>query len=91
MLISLRPRRTRGGQIAAAATAILLISGCVNSSKNTYEGKDVGRMIDTTEATVVSSRVVNIKEESRATVRWPVPRSAASAPVSPRTPITTSA
>lgn len=65
MLISLRPRRTRGGQIAAAATALLLVSGCVNSSKNVYEGKDVGRMIDTTEATVVSSRVVNIKEESK--------------------------
>ena len=65
MLISLRPQRTRGGQIAAAATALLLVSGCVNSSKNVYEGKDVGRMIDTTEATVVSSRVVNIKEESK--------------------------
>jgi len=65
MLTSLRPRRTLGGQFAAAATALLLVSGCVNSSKNTYEGKDVGRMIDTTEATVVSSRVVNIKEESR--------------------------
>jgi outer membrane lipoprotein SlyB len=30
-----------------------------------YEGRDVGRMIDTSEATVVSSRIVNIKEESK--------------------------
>jgi outer membrane lipoprotein SlyB len=65
MLNSLLPRRARGGQFAAAATALLLVSGCVNSSKNVYEGRDVGRMIDTTEATVVSSRVVNIKEESK--------------------------
>jgi outer membrane lipoprotein SlyB len=65
MLNSLLPRRTVGGQVAAAATALLLVSGCVNSSKNVYEGRDVGRMIDTTEATVVSSRVVNIKEESK--------------------------
>jgi outer membrane lipoprotein SlyB len=65
MLNSLLPQRTLGGQVAAAATALLLVSGCVNSSKNTYEGRDVGRMIDTTEATVVSSRVVNIKDESK--------------------------
>src|SRR5690348_13903932 len=65
MLNSLLPRRTIGGQIAGAATALLLISGCVNSSKSVYETRDVGRMIDTTEATVVSSRVVNIKEESK--------------------------
>lgn len=65
MLTSLHPQRTVGGQIAVAATALLLVGGCVNSSKNVYEGRDVGRMIDTTEATVVSSRVVNIKEESK--------------------------
>ena len=65
MLNSLLPGRTIGGQIAGAATALLLVSGCVNSSKNVYESRDVGRMIDTTEATVVSSRVINIKEESK--------------------------
>jgi outer membrane lipoprotein SlyB len=65
MLNSLLPQRTLGGQFAAATTALLLVSGCVNSSKNVYEGRDVGRMIDTTEATVVSSRVINIKNESK--------------------------
>jgi outer membrane lipoprotein SlyB len=65
MLISLLPRRTARGRLAAVIASLLLVSGCINSSKNVYEGRDVGRMIDTTEATVVSSRIVNIKEESR--------------------------
>lgn len=65
MLNSLLPQRSLGGQLAAVATSVLLVSGCVNPSKNVYEGRDVGRMIDTSEATVVSSRVVNIKEESK--------------------------
>jgi outer membrane lipoprotein SlyB len=48
--------------------ALLLASGCVNPTKAVYESRDVGRMIDTSEATVVSSRIVSIKEESRGRV-----------------------
>jgi outer membrane lipoprotein SlyB len=65
MLISLLPQRTLGGRLAAVAASLVLLSGCISSSKNVYEGRDVGRMIDTTEATVVNSRIVNIKEESK--------------------------
>lgn len=65
MLDSLLPQRTSGKRFVAAAASLLLVSGCINSSRNVYEGRDVGRMIDTTEATVVSSRIVNIKEESK--------------------------
>jgi outer membrane lipoprotein SlyB len=61
----LLPQRTLGGQLAAVLASLLLVSACVNPSKGVYQGHDVGRMIDTTEATVVSSRIVKIREESR--------------------------
>lgn len=65
MLNSLLPQRRSGRRVVAAVAALLLVSGCINPSKSVYEGRDVGRMIDTTEATIVSSRIVNIKEESK--------------------------
>lgn len=58
-------RSALGGRAAVVLASLLLASGCINPSKGVYEGHEVGRMIDTTEATVVSSRIVGIKEESR--------------------------
>lgn len=65
MQYSLFPQGTRRRQIAAIFASLILVSGCINPSKNVYEAHDVGTMIDTTEATVLSSRIVSIKEETK--------------------------
>lgn len=59
------PRCGLRGRLLAALASLLLLGACINPSKGVYEGRDVGRMIDTSDATVVSSRIVNIKEESK--------------------------
>jgi outer membrane lipoprotein SlyB len=53
------------GRMIAVLASLFLVGACINPSKSVYQGADVGRMIDTTEATFVSSRIVKIKEESR--------------------------
>ncbi|MGI9491169.1 MAG: hypothetical protein ACR2QF_01955 [Geminicoccaceae bacterium] len=41
----------------------LMLAGCTHPSSNTYEAADVGRTIETTKASVVSSRIVEISGE----------------------------
>jgi outer membrane lipoprotein SlyB len=43
----------------------LALAGCAASSKSTYNAADVGRMIETAEGKVVSSRIVKINEEPK--------------------------
>lgn len=50
--------------IACVAVVSIGLAGCANPSGSTYEGVDVGRTIETTRASVVSSRVVDIAGES---------------------------
>jgi outer membrane lipoprotein SlyB len=58
-------RSATTGRLIPIFAGLLLISGCINPSKDVYEAHAVGRMIDTSEATVVTSRIISIKEESR--------------------------
>ena len=44
-----------------AALMVFLLGACSTSTSDTYNAKDVGSVIDTTEATVLTSRVVNIE------------------------------
>lgn len=44
----------------------LVVGACANPSSGTYDAVDVGRTIETTEASVVSSRVVQITGETNA-------------------------
>jgi outer membrane lipoprotein SlyB len=44
--------------------ATLMASACATSSSSTYDAKDVGRTVETTRASVVSSRLVNISGET---------------------------
>jgi len=44
---------------------VLALGGCVSPSKNTYNAADVGRMIETTEGRVVSSRIVRVNEDPK--------------------------
>jgi outer membrane lipoprotein SlyB len=52
--------------VAFSLVAALLLAGCAHPSGSTYEAGDVGRTIETTQASVVSSRVVKIAGESNA-------------------------
>jgi outer membrane lipoprotein SlyB len=52
--------------VACSLVAALLLVGCSHPSGSTYESGDVGRTIETTQASVVSSRVVKISGESNA-------------------------
>jgi outer membrane lipoprotein SlyB len=52
--------------VAFSLVAALLLVGCSHPSGSTYESGDVGRTIETTQASVVSSRVVKIAGESNA-------------------------
>jgi len=51
---------------AGLLMAALLLSGCSHPSSTTYETGDVGRTIETAQASVVSSRVVDIAGDSNA-------------------------
>jgi len=42
---------------------VVLLGGCAASTKSAYDATDVGRMIETSEGTVVSSRIVTINEQ----------------------------
>ena len=46
---------------AIAAALALFAAGCADPSSSRYSASDVGQIIETTEGTVVSSRVVDIK------------------------------
>jgi outer membrane lipoprotein SlyB len=46
--------------VAGLLIAALLLAGCAHPSSTTYQMGDVGRTIETTQASIVSSRVVNI-------------------------------
>jgi outer membrane lipoprotein SlyB len=52
--------------VAFALVAALLLVGCSHPSGSTYESGDVGRTIETSQASVVSSRVVKISGQSNA-------------------------
>lgn len=41
----------------------LVLASCTTASKSTYDSADVGRMIETSEGTIVSSRIVHIDEK----------------------------
>src|SRR5690348_5389838 len=49
----------------AALILLLVVGGCSNSTKDVYDASDVGRVISTSEATVVSSRTVKITEQPK--------------------------
>lgn len=44
----------------------MLLVGCSHASNTTYSGSDVGRTIETSEASVVASRIVNVTGETNA-------------------------
>ena len=48
-------------RFSVAVLALLLLAACTTSDSNTYNAGDVGSVIETSEATVVSSRIVTIK------------------------------
>jgi outer membrane lipoprotein SlyB len=50
--------------VAYALAASLLVAGCSHSSTSTYEAVDVGRTIETSQGSIVSSRPVQIKGET---------------------------
>jgi outer membrane lipoprotein SlyB len=50
--------------VAFSLAAALLLVGCAHPSGSTYQAGDVGRTIETTQASVVSSRLVKISGES---------------------------
>jgi outer membrane lipoprotein SlyB len=51
-------------RMATAALAIVfVVSGCSTATKDVYDASDVGRVISTSEATVVASRTVKITEQ----------------------------
>ncbi|MGH6884668.1 MAG: hypothetical protein ACREGK_01165 [Geminicoccales bacterium] len=52
--------------VAGLLIAALLLAGCAHPSSTTYETGDVGRTIETANASVVSSRVVKIAGDSNA-------------------------
>jgi outer membrane lipoprotein SlyB len=52
--------------VALLLVAALVLAGCAHPSGSTYEAGDVGRTIETTQGSVVSSRVVKIAGESNA-------------------------
>jgi outer membrane lipoprotein SlyB len=52
--------------VAFSLVAALLLVGCSHPSGSTYESGDVGRTIETTQASVVSSRVVKISGQPNA-------------------------
>jgi outer membrane lipoprotein SlyB len=52
--------------VAFSLAAALLLVGCSHPSGSTYEAGDVGRTIETTQASVVSSRMVKIAGQSNA-------------------------
>ena len=47
--------------ITLCFAAVLVLSACTNSTSGTYSGRDVGQIIETSEGTVVSSRVVEVR------------------------------
>jgi outer membrane lipoprotein SlyB len=60
--------------VASVLVAIVLLAGCSHPSGTTYEAGDVGRTIETTHASVVSSRFVKVTGDSRAV--GPIPAAA---------------
>lgn len=47
--------------ITLCFAAVLALSACTNSTSGTYSGRDVGQVIETSEGTVVSSRLVEVR------------------------------
>jgi outer membrane lipoprotein SlyB len=48
-------------KVAAAAALALLAAGCANPTSSRYNSGDVGQIIETSEGTVLSSRIVEVK------------------------------
>jgi outer membrane lipoprotein SlyB len=48
-------------KVAVAAVLALLAAGCANPSSSRYNTSDVGQIIETSEGTVLSSRIVDIE------------------------------
>jgi outer membrane lipoprotein SlyB len=53
----------RGSAVFVAAALALAIAGCSHQTSSTYNADEVGRVIDTSRGTVLSSRVVEISGE----------------------------
>ncbi len=60
--------------VASVLVATVLLAGCSHPSGTTYEAGDVGRTIETTQASVVSSRFVKVTGDSGAA--GPIPAGA---------------
>ena len=56
--------RASGRSLGAAMLAALLLAGCSHPSSKTYQPTDVGRTIETTPASVISSRMVEVSGET---------------------------
>ncbi len=52
--------RAKTRTIAIAVAAALAVAGCSTPNTNTYNVQDVGRVIDTSGGTVVTSRIVDV-------------------------------
>jgi outer membrane lipoprotein SlyB len=48
-------------KVAAAAALVLLTAGCSSPTSSRYDSGDVGQIIETSEGTVLSSRIVEVK------------------------------
>jgi outer membrane lipoprotein SlyB len=53
----------RSAKIVAAAALAVSVAGCSHQSSETYNSNEVGQVIDTSNAVVLSSRVVKISGE----------------------------
>lgn len=70
---------TRSAIILAAAVLALAVAGCSRQTSSTYSSTEVGRVLDTSRATVLSSRVVEISGEGEQSGYGPLVGGAAGA------------
>jgi outer membrane lipoprotein SlyB len=70
---------TRSAIIIAAAVLALAVAGCSRQTSSTYNATEVGRVLDTSRATVLSSRVVEISGEGEQSGYGPLVGGAAGA------------
>jgi outer membrane lipoprotein SlyB len=70
---------TRSAIFFAAAALALAVAGCSHQTSSTYNATEVGRVLDTSRATVLSSRVVEISGEGEQSGYGPLVGGAAGA------------
>lgn len=69
----------RRSAIFAAVALALVVAGCGHQTSSTYNADEVGRVLDTSRATVLSSRVVEISGEGEQSGYGPLVGAAAGA------------